>query len=166
MFPKVACCWPCRHCWRWVCCAIPRPCTSYPTAFTGSPAYFCCWPCRRWRALNRSNSCATWRPASGANCWGWTPRQHRFTLVFDREAYSPEFFAAMRLQHIAILTYHKYPGGDWPVEEFAAGSVRLASGEEVTMKLAERGTRLSKHLSVRQVRQLYDHSQQTCSRTT
>ena len=48
------------------------------------------------------------------------------TLVFDREAYSPEFFAAMRLQHIAILTYHKYPGGDWPVEEFAAGSVRLA----------------------------------------
>src|ERR1019366_10703538 len=24
------------------------------------------------------------------------PRQHRFTLVFDREAYSPEFFAEMR----------------------------------------------------------------------
>ena len=89
------------------------------------------------------------------------PRQHRFTLVFDREAYSPEFFADMRLQHIAILTYHKYPGGDWPVEEFAAGSVRLASGEEVTMKLAERGTRLSNHLWVREVRKLSDSGHQT-----
>jgi len=89
------------------------------------------------------------------------PRQHRFTLVFDREAYSPEFFAAMRLQHIAILTYHKYPGGDWPVEEFAPGSVRLASGEEVTMKLAERGTRLSNHLWVREVRKLSEGGHQT-----
>jgi hypothetical protein len=89
------------------------------------------------------------------------PRQHRFTLVFDREAYSPEFFAAMRLQHIAILTYHKYPGEDWPVEEFAAGSVRLASGEEVTMKLAERGTRLSNHLWVREVRKLSEGGHQT-----
>jgi hypothetical protein len=89
------------------------------------------------------------------------PRQHRFTLVFDREAYSPEFFAAMRLQHIAILTYHKYPGGDWPVEEFAPGRVRLASGEEVTMKLAERGTRLSNHLWVREVRKLSEGGHQT-----
>ena len=89
------------------------------------------------------------------------PRQHRFTLVFDREAYSPEFFAAMRLQHIAILTYHKYPGEDWPVEEFAASSVRLASGEEVTMKLAERGTRLSNHLWVREVRKLSEGGHQT-----
>jgi len=89
------------------------------------------------------------------------PRQHRFTLVFDREAYSPEFFADMRLRHIAILTYHKYPGGDWPVEEFAAGSVRLASGEEVTMKLAERGTRLSNHLWVREVRKLSEGGHQT-----
>ena len=89
------------------------------------------------------------------------PRQHRFTLVFDREAYSPEFFAAMRLQHIAILSYHKYPGEDWPVEEFAAGSVRLASGEEVTMKLAERGTRLSNHLWVREVRKLSEGGHQT-----
>ena len=32
------------------------------------------------------------------------PLQHRFTLVFDREAYSPEFFAEMKRQHIAILS--------------------------------------------------------------
>jgi hypothetical protein len=42
------------------------------------------------------------------------PRQHRFTLVFDREAYSPELFAEMQSQRIVVLTYHKYPGEDWP----------------------------------------------------
>ena len=89
------------------------------------------------------------------------PRQHRFTLVFDREAYSPEFFAEMRQQRIAILTYHKYPGEDWPVEEFAAVHVRLASGEEVTMKLAERGSVLSNRLWVREVRKLSEGGHQT-----
>jgi hypothetical protein len=68
------------------------------------------------------------------------------TLVFDREAYSPEFFAEMKARRIAILSYRKYPGEDWPVEEFVASGVRLASGEEVTMKLAERGTMLSNRL--------------------
>ena len=68
------------------------------------------------------------------------PRQHRFTLVFDREAYSPEFFAEMKQRRIAILSYHKHPGQDWPATEFAACTVRLAGGDEVTMKLAARGT--------------------------
>ena len=45
------------------------------------------------------------------------PRQHRFTLVFDREAYSPEFFAEMKQRRIAILTCHKHPGQDWPATE-------------------------------------------------
>jgi hypothetical protein len=89
------------------------------------------------------------------------PRQHRFTLVFDREAYSPEFFQEMKQRRIAILTYHKYPGQDWPVEEFAACRVRLASGEEVTMQLAERGSQLSNHLWVREVRKLSESGHQT-----
>lgn len=89
------------------------------------------------------------------------PRQHRFTLVFDREAYSPEFFTEMKSRRIAILSYHKYPGEDWRVEEFTDGSVRLASGEEVTMKLAERGTRLSNHRWVREVRKLSEGGHQT-----
>ena len=89
------------------------------------------------------------------------PRQHRLTLVFDREAYSPEFFAEMKPRRIAILSYHKYPGQDWPVEEFATCSVRLASGEQVNMKLAERGTMLSNHLWVREVRKLSESGQQT-----
>ena len=89
------------------------------------------------------------------------PLQHRFTLVFDREAYSPEFFAEMKLQHIAILTYHKYPGEKWPVEEFADCRLTLAGGETVTMKLAERGTRLPNRLWVREVRKLSEGGHQT-----
>jgi hypothetical protein len=89
------------------------------------------------------------------------PRQHRFTLVFDREAYSPEFFAEMKARRIAILSYRKYPGEDWPVEEFVDTSVRLASGEEVTMRLAERGTMLSNRLWVREVRKLSEGGHQT-----
>jgi hypothetical protein len=89
------------------------------------------------------------------------PRQHRFTLVFDREAYSPEFFAEMKHRHIAILSYHKYPGEDWPTTEFTACTVRLAGGEEAAMKLAERGTQLSNRLWLREVRKLSDSGHQT-----
>ena len=89
------------------------------------------------------------------------PRQHRFTLVFDREAYSPEFFAEMKQRRIAILSYHKHPGEDWPATEFAACTVRLAGGDEVTMQLAERGTQLPNRLWVREVRKLSDSGHQT-----
>jgi len=41
------------------------------------------------------------------------PLCHRFTLVFDREGYSPAFVRRMKEQRIACLTYHKYPGEDW-----------------------------------------------------
>src|SRR5207245_757194 len=77
------------------------------------------------------------------------PRAHWFTVVFDREGYSPEFFAQLFEKRIAILTYHKFPKQDWPVEEFTAHRVQLASGQAVTMKLAERGTRLYTTLWVR-----------------
>ena len=89
------------------------------------------------------------------------PLQHCFTLVFDREAYSPEFFAEMKLQRIAILSYHKFPGEKWPLEEFAACRVTLAGGEVATMQLAERGTRLSNRLWVREVRKLSEGGHQT-----
>ena len=36
------------------------------------------------------------------------------TLVFDREGYSPSFFAEMKTKRIAILSYHKFPGEPWP----------------------------------------------------
>ena len=89
------------------------------------------------------------------------PLRHRLTLVFDREGYSPDFLKRMKAQRIACLTDHKYPGEDWPQEEFVLTQVRLPSGEVVTMNLAERGTCLSNGLWVRELRKLTDRGHQT-----
>jgi len=87
--------------------------------------------------------------------------RHRFTLVFDREGYSPAFLQRMKEQRIACLTYHKFPGEDWSEEEFSPAQVRLPSGELVTMNLAERGACLSNGLWVRELRKLTDRGHQT-----
>jgi hypothetical protein len=89
------------------------------------------------------------------------PLRHRFTLVFDREGYSPGLLLRMKAQRIACLTYHKFPGEDWPEEEFAPSQVHLASGEAVTLQLAERGTRLRNGLWVRELRKRADSGHQT-----
>jgi hypothetical protein len=81
------------------------------------------------------------------------PLSSRFCIVFDREGYSPKFFARMKEQRIAVLTYHKYPAEPWPEMEFRTQSVCLVNGEVVEMQLAERGVRLSNDLWVREVRQ-------------
>ncbi len=89
------------------------------------------------------------------------PLLHRLTLVCDRESYSPEFFKRMKVKRIACLTYRKYPGEDWPAEEFQWRKVAMASGEVVEMKLAERGHRLSNNLWVREIRKLTPKGHQT-----
>ena len=94
------------------------------------------------------------------------PRAHWFTVVFDREGYSPELFEAMRQKRIAILSYHKFPGDDWRPEEFTTHTVRLAAGEVVTMQLAERGTHLAKKLWLREIRKLGEDGHQTSILTT
>ena len=85
------------------------------------------------------------------------PRVPRFTVIFDREGYSPELFLELRKERMAALTYHRYPEGEaWRAEEFQEQAVKLASGETVRMKLAERGTHVGKRpgLWVREVRKL------------
>ncbi len=94
------------------------------------------------------------------------PRAHWFTVVFDREGYSPELFEAMRRKRIAILSYHKFPEDDWRPEEFTTHTVRLAAGEVVTMQLAERGTHLAKKLWLREIRKLGEDGHQTAILTT
>jgi hypothetical protein len=89
------------------------------------------------------------------------PLLHRFTIVFDREGYSPGFFARRKEKRIACVSYHKYPGDDWGLEEFIPTEVRLASGERTTILLAERGTRLSNGLWVREFRKLSKDGHQT-----
>jgi hypothetical protein len=52
----------------------------------------------------------------------------RFTLVFDPEGYSPHFMARLWKKRIAIKTYAKNPGENWPVEEFAEYAVKQPNG--------------------------------------
>ena len=94
------------------------------------------------------------------------PSLHRFTVVFDREGYSPIFLAAMKKKRIACLTYHKHPGEDWPRQEFFATPVRLASGQIDDDALAERGTRLSNQLWLREIRKLSPSGRQTAILST
>lgn len=89
-----------------------------------------------------------------------------FTLVFDREGYSPELMLRLKKKHIACISYHKYPGEDWSIEEFRPQPVHLISGEVVEMTLAERGTRLGKTLWLREIRKLNKNGHQTSVITT
>ena len=88
------------------------------------------------------------------------PLRHRFTLVFDREGYSPAWFKRLKARRVACLSYRKYPGDDWAAEEFVDGTVELRSGERVRMRLAERGTLLAGVLWVREIRKLCDTGRQ------
>jgi hypothetical protein len=90
----------------------------------------------------------------------------RFTMIFDRAGYSPEFFARRWEQRIAVITYHKFPAEPWPREEFAPRTVRLVNGEEVQLELAERGVCLSNGLWMREVRQLDETGHQTAMLST
>jgi hypothetical protein len=80
------------------------------------------------------------------------PCPHKFTLVFDREGYSPEFMVRMKAKQVAILTYHKYPGDDWSETGFYEHTLTLPMGETTQVKLAERGGCLSNKLWVREIR--------------
>lgn len=88
-------------------------------------------------------------------------RLHRFTLIFDREGYSPKFMAEMKTERIAVISYHKFPGPDWAREEFQEQEVRLVNGETVTLQMAERGVCLSNELWVREVRHRDEKEHQT-----
>jgi len=89
------------------------------------------------------------------------PYLHRFTLIFDRAGYSPEFFKEMRDERVAVVTYHKFPGNPWDDSEFDTRRVRLVNGEEVDLALAERGTCLSNGLWVREIRHRDSRGHQT-----
>ncbi|MCP4298010.1 MAG: hypothetical protein GY786_20675 [Proteobacteria bacterium] len=89
------------------------------------------------------------------------PLLHRFSIIFDREGYSPEFFLRMKEKRIACMTYHKYPGEDWAEEEFIPHRIELSSGNAIEIKLAERGTFIGKKLWVREIRKLTDSGHQT-----
>jgi len=94
----------------------------------------------------------------------------RFTLVFDREGYSPEFFKEMWEKHrIACITYNKYPKEDWSTQEFQEQSVSMPNGECISMKISERGRYIGgkqKGLWIREIRKLTESGHQTSVITT
>ena len=64
---------------------------------------------------------------------------HRFVLVFDREGWSPAFFAELWREHrIAIITYRKGNFQAWDENDFEDCKVASAFGNITEMKLAER----------------------------
>lgn len=87
--------------------------------------------------------------------------RHRFTVVFDREGYSPGFMGRMKEKGIACQTYNKHPGTDWPEEEFQRRPVKLHAGNVIEMRLAERGVFLGEALWVREIRKLTESGHQT-----
>ena len=92
------------------------------------------------------------------------PYLSRFTLLFDREGYSPKFFKKMWTDHrIACTTYHKFPKDDWPVEWFTKVDSKLPDGQTVSLMLAELGSWIGGKdgLWVREVRKLTDSGHQT-----
>ena len=91
------------------------------------------------------------------------PLLHRLKIIFDREGYSPVFFREMWESHrIACQTYNKYPGKDWPEEEFVEVRVAGGGGEETPMLIAERGVRHEgTALWMREARKLSEGGHQT-----
>jgi hypothetical protein len=89
------------------------------------------------------------------------PYLSRFTMVFDREGYSPDFFREMWALRIACQTYNKYPKDDWPLGEFTDVCVAMPHGHAVDMQLAERGTRMPNGLWMREIRKLSESGHQT-----
>jgi hypothetical protein len=91
---------------------------------------------------------------------------HRFSLIFDREGYSPAMLLRLKQKRIACITYHKHPGDDWSRDEFKSFPVQLVTGEIVEMDLAERGTWLGNKLWLREIRKLTESGHQTAIITT
>ena len=91
---------------------------------------------------------------------------HRFTLVFDREGYSPDMFRDLKLERIACHSYHKFPGTDWSASEFTTHTLNLPHRVIPSIMLAERGTQLSNDMWVRECRRLSETQHQTAILST
>jgi hypothetical protein len=88
----------------------------------------------------------------------------RFTLVFDREAYSPPFFKQLwDCFRIAVITYRKNVKDKWDEEDFS--DYKVGTDVETDMKLCEKQVELN-GVELREVRRLTDTGHQTSVITT
>jgi len=93
------------------------------------------------------------------------PLEPIFTLVFDREAYEPKWFAKLwKEHHIAVLTYRKNVQDKWDENLFYNANIQ-SNNNDVTMQICEMGTWLNGHW-FREVRKLSQSGHQTAIITT
>jgi len=89
----------------------------------------------------------------------------RFTMIFDREAYEPEFFKWLWEEHrIAVITYRKNVKDKWSKDEFIEYETKVI-GKKVKMKLAEHSVEFS-GMMMREIRKQSDSGHQTSILTT
>lgn len=85
--------------------------------------------------------------------------QPRFTIIFDREAYEPAFFAGLWNEHrIAVITYRKHVKDEWPHEDFKTIETEVIN-TKVDMRICERQVQLGGH-NFREIRKLSDNGHQ------
>jgi hypothetical protein len=88
----------------------------------------------------------------------------RFTLVFDREAYSPAFFKQLwDCFRIAVITYRKNVKDKWDEEDFS--EYKVGTDVKSDMKLCEKQVELN-GVELREIRRLTDSGHQTSVITT
>ncbi len=89
----------------------------------------------------------------------------RFTIVFDREGYSPKYFGQLWKEHrVAVLTYKKNVKNTWNESDFKTCKVKY-DGFEEEMRLAEKKVVIA-HVEMREIRKLSDDGHQTTIITT
>ncbi len=91
--------------------------------------------------------------------------QPRFTILFDREAYEPSFFAKLWKDfRIAVITYRKHVKDKWNIEDFKSIETQV-NDAKVIMQLCEKPVQLGNH-SFREIRKLGTSDHQTSIITT
>jgi hypothetical protein len=95
------------------------------------------------------------------------PDEPVFTLIFDREAYSPKFFTQLWEKHrIAVITYRKNVKDKWDESLFKEHTVPTTMGDE-TMKLHEQNFCCAhEKYPMREIRKLGSDGHQTSMVTT
>lgn len=84
----------------------------------------------------------------------------RFTIVFDREGYSPVYFGALWKEHqVAVITYRKNVKDSWEEKEFANLQIEI-HGVKTEMRLCEKQIELDGNI-MREVRRLAKDGHQT-----
>lgn len=88
------------------------------------------------------------------------PNLPRYTMVFDREGYSPKLFDKLWQEHrVAVITYRKNVKNNWEKEDFTPRRVCCDKGE-IEMLLAEKQVEID-GFSFREIRKLNPDGHQT-----